>query len=469
MDWMSNLFVVLLLTTITGTIFYLVGIPFRRIWFKRDIRLIRFQMRVTQLAFMVPFVYIVLYLHTRVYLPGIDSDINLFYHTPITVKVCVALGCLWVSLFLILLAYKVYRYYGWIKVCRGNIPEEDKKIEAVFTEVCEQLGISDKVSLSRNDMVDMPCIAYYHGYTVVLPLDCYTEKEAAIIFYHELCHYLNGDIYLKTVSCVAVLLHVFNPVAHFVMRELSLICEEYCDRMACLKGEKAFTKKEYYEMILNEVAEGKKRERYNLFMLADTIEDYERRVQCMKEYHVHGGIKKGAAVLLSACFLLGSSITALAAGEGVTEAYGVVADATDIRNEESVEAVAALSDEEVLEEFARAYDLNPEDVVMMGEEGIEVIGDFINITWHGIPAGKTYMYTGMSQSAGDTVTATSVGTPSDIRYQMGIKDPNQIMRYVEGSGTVQHDFAISIDGRYYFFVTNLSSSKTLDVKATIIR
>lgn len=469
MDWMSNLFVVLLLTTITGTIFYLVGIPFRRIWFKRDVRLIRFQMRVTQLAFMVPFVYIILYLHARIYLPGIKSNINLFYHTPITLKACVMLGCLWVGSFLILLAHKLYRYYSWMRVCRGNIPEEDWKIEAVFTEICEQLGVSGKVSLSRNDMVNMPCIAYCHGFTVVLPLDCYTEKEAAIIFYHELCHYLNGDIYLKTASCVAALLHVFNPMAHIVMSELSLVCEEYCDRVACLKGARVFTEKEYYEMILNEVEEGKKRERYNLFMLADTIGDYERRVQCMREYHVHGGIKKGAAVLLSACFLLGSSITALAAGEGVTEAYGAVVDATEVRTEESVETIADLNDEEVLEEFARAYDLNPEDVVIMGEEGIETVGDTIVINWPGIPAGKTYMYTGMSQSVGDTVSAMSVGSPSDIRYQMGIKDPQQIMRYVEGSGTVQHDFAISIDGRYYFFVTNLSGSKTLDITATLIR
>lgn len=469
MDWMSNLFVVLLLTTITGTIFYLVGIPFRRIWFKRDIRLIRFQMRVTQLAFMVPFVYIVLYLRTRVYLPGIKSRIDLFYHTPATLKACIVLGCLWVGSFLVLLASKLYRYYGWMRVCQGNIPEEDWKIEAVFTEICEHLGVSGRVSLSRNDMVDMPCIAYCHGFTVVLPLNCYTEKEAAIIFYHELCHYLNGDIYLKTASCVAALLHVFNPMAHIVMRELSLVCEEYCDRMACLKGAGVFTKKEYYEMILNEVAEGKKRERYNLFMLADTIEDYERRVQCMREYHVHGGIKKGMAVLLSACFLLGSSITALAAGEGVTEAYGAVADATDVRNEESVEAVVALSDEEIIEEFARAYDLNPEDVVMMGEEGVEVIGDFININWPGIPAGKTYMYPGMHQSAGDSVYVSTVGTPSNITYQMGLKDPQQIMRYVQGSGSFSHNFAITIDGTYYFFVTNMSSSTTLDIKATVIR
>ena len=91
MDWMNNLFVVLILTTITGTIFYVMGIPFRKIWFKNSIRLLRFQLRVTQGAFLVPFVYIALYVRTRVYLPGFKSDINLFYHTPATVWMSILL------------------------------------------------------------------------------------------------------------------------------------------------------------------------------------------------------------------------------------------------------------------------------------------------------------------------------------------------------------------------------------------
>ena len=75
----------------------------------------------------------------------------------------------------------------------------------------------------------------------------------------------------------------------------------------------------------------------------------------------------------------------------MTAAYGVVADATDTRVEDggdttAMELADSLSDKEVVEEFARAYDLDPDDVVMMGEDGIEVIGDFININWPGIPS-----------------------------------------------------------------------------------
>jgi hypothetical protein len=250
---------------------------------------------------------------------------------------------------------------------------------------------------------------------------------------------------------------------------LNLACEEYCDSVACRRGDEFFTDKEYYGMILDELREGRKRERYNLLAFAETRSDYERRVECMSNNRLHGRIKKGTAVLLSACFLMGSSITALAVGDGVTAAYEIVADATDTRVEDGINMTDSLSDTEIIEEFARIYDLNPDDVIMMQEDGIETIGDTIVINWPGIPAGKTYVSTGFSQAEGDAVTATTVGSPSDIKYQMGIKDPKQLMRYAEGTGAFSHTFAITIKGRYYFFVTNLDSSRVLDAKATIIR
>lgn len=474
MDWMSNLFVVLFLTSITGAIFYLIGSVFRVIWFRNDVKLLRFQMQATQWAFMVPFVYIILYVRAQGSILAADISINLFYNTSMMRRICAILGCAWVVLFLALLVYKLYVRFRWIWVFRGNIPEEDEGTEEMFREICERLGVEGRVSLYRNDSIEMPCITYSHGFAVVLPLKRYTEKETAVILYHELCHYLSGDIYLKTFSCIVALLHVFNPAAHIMLKQLSLVCEECCDRMACEKGTEMFSRKEYFLTILNALAEESGRERYDLFLLADTIGDYERRVQSMREYRKHGGLKKGTAVLLTACFLLGSSMTALAAGGGMTAAYGAAVEVTENRVEEdknvavSAADPAAVSDEEILEEFARAYDLDPEDVIMIGEDGIETIGDAFYIEGD-IDPGKTLMTSGFNEDVGDVVSAMTVGSPSDIRYQMGIKDPNELMRYVEGTGTMAHDFKITIKGRYYFFMTNLDSSRKLHIKATVMK
>lgn len=199
----------------------------------------------------------------------------------------------------------------------------------------------------------------------------------------------------------------------------------------------------------------------------------------MKRHRVKGSIRRRTAVLLSVCFVLGSSITSLAAGGKLTEEYKTVMDATEERKAEEAVPVSStvaeevtessLSDEEVVEEFARIYDLDPEKVKMMGEEGIEVIGDTVVVDWRRIQPGETFMTSGFSQEVGDTVTVTTVGSPSDIKYQMGIKDPDQIMRYVEGTGSFKHDFGITIKGRYYFFATNMDGSRELNVRATVIR
>ena len=217
MDWASNLFVGLFLTDCTGMIFFLVSILFRKLADK-DAVFLRFLTKATMCAYLLPFVYIVLYL-TKVVTADANADgLNLFYGTPSIFEAGRVLGVIWAGLFLILLIHKLYRRYLWTKICRGNIPEEDERIAAIFADVCATLGIKEgKVALCRNDSVHVPCITYYRGYVVILPLARYTEKQANVIFYHELCHYLNRDLHLKTAGCIIALLHVFNPLMIYML------------------------------------------------------------------------------------------------------------------------------------------------------------------------------------------------------------------------------------------------------------
>lgn len=470
MDWTSNLFIVLLLTDITGTIFFLIGELFKK-YVSDDVAFLHFMTKVTLCTFLVPFVYILLYIGKRIRTVRIESNINLFYHTPLTIELGAVLGCVWIGFFLMLLAHRLYRRFRWAMICRGNIPEEDEVVFKVFTEICAEFEIGGEVSVCRNDSVGIPCITYHHGFVVILPLVNYTEEEARVIFYHELSHYLNRDMYLKTIGCIAALLHVFNPVGRILLEQMDLLCEEYCDRVACEKGKRTFNRADYFNVILELMVSDEKQDRYQLFTLVDDKTNYERRVEYMMDYHKNGGLKKGTALVLSVCFLLGSSITSLAAGGGVTVAYDGLARVTSVMatDEESV-AIANMdnADQEALQEFAQIYNIDPEDVIMMDDDGIEMQSNFINLTWT-IPEDKVYMSTGFTQGVGDTVTATVVGTPDDIDYQMGIKDPEQIMRYVEGQGTCCHDFAIEIKGRHYFFVINKSETEELHVEVSIIR
>ncbi len=471
MDWASNLFVALLMTGISGTIFFLAGGIIRKC-IKKDVRFLRFLFKVTLCTYLLPFVYFVLYAGEWFDMVRDGRAINLFYGTSVIFNISAVFGCIWLGMFVVLLIHKMFCRHFWMEICKGNIPEEDEATCKVFHDICAELGIDGEVSLCRNDMVQTPCITYCHGYVVILPLVCYTEKQAKVIFYHELCHYLNGDMHLKTVSVIAALLHVFNPAVYFLLGQMDLICEKYCDRAACEKGIDAFTRKEYFEIILELMISDGKKNRYQLFALADRKSNYERRVAYMLGFHKHGGLKRRSAVILGAVFLAGSSITSLAAGGGVANVYQEVAERTSNKEAELADTESSFggeSDEEmILEELSRNYDLDPSKVNFMEDDGIEPQDLIRQIKWS-VPPGETCVSTGFSQEIGDSVTITVVGDPDTVDYQMGIKDPKFVMRYVEGSGKLYHDFEIELKGRHYFFVCNLSETEDLNIDAVIVR
>lgn len=476
MDWMNNLFIVLTLTTITGMIFYVFTLISKYIWFRYDIKVMRIQMWITQWTFLLPCVYFILYSWERMNMPTSGGGINLFYNTPAMRRLGAVLACVWLDVFLVVFVNKLNTRYEWMKLFCGNIPEENAEIQKMFDEACVHLGVSGKIFLYRNDLLKMPCITYSHNsheFAVVLPLECYTRKEAAVIFYHELCHYMNRDLYIGTTSCIVSLLHVLNPFVPMILKHLNLVCEEYCDLRACQEGREMFNEKEYFCTILK-FLQKEKRERYSLFMLADTISDYERRVQFMKRYHEYGGIKKRMVLLLLGCFLLGSSMVALAVGIGMTKGYSLAAEATDNRVAESevfaytMEKTVDVGDEKVMKEFTRNYNLNSDSLVMLGEDDIEPIGDFIGIDWNLAPR-ETIMTSDFWKNAGSSITITVIGESDNTSYQIGIKNSKELMRYVEGTGYLSYEFPIIIDGEYGFFVTNLDNSAELKIKGTIIK
>ena len=179
----------------------------------------------------------------------------------------------------------------------------------------------------------------------------------------------------------------------------------------------------------------------------------------------NGGLKKGTALVLATCFLLGSSITSMAAGNGITDAYLQVAEQTDERNDDvAIDEV----DRQAMLELARQYDLDPDTITMVGEDGIELIGNVVNFAWR-IPAGRTYMSTGFNRVEGDTVMLAGVANPDDITIQFGIRDPEYLMRYKEDTGKFSHEFEIKIDGRYYFFVTNMDEEREVEVEGALYK
>lgn len=82
-----------------------------------------------------------------------------------------------------------------------------------------------------------------------------------------------------------------------------------------------------------------------------------------------------------------------------------------------------------------------------------------------VPSGKGMIYTkALSMEAGQTINVNVAVSPASSSVRIGIVDSNGKYRYVTaGSGSVNHNFAISERGTYYFCVENASSYSVVSV------
>lgn len=449
----------------TGTIFLCVGLYFWNRWFEGRVLWKRFCLRVILIAYSVPVVYLMKCLNfmTNVQMSGEAKAMPLFYATPRIKMTLYMFGCIWILAMILLMVFHLYRYLKWREVCKGNIPEEDMKIQALFDAICEQMGIAGKIQLCRNDLIEIPCYTSCGGPTVMLPFIVYTEDEARLVLSHELGHYKEKDMWLKSWCMAVKFIHGFNPGAYFVLEWAMLICEESCDRLVCGMDEVKAHEKQYFQTIFDMMQTGKQKDRPHLFALFNTAKNYERRVLCMRMELEGKKMKKSVVVALSACFILGSSMTAWAAGDALTNSYEEVAIETSDYKLDTTE-------QKQLEEFVLENGIDPDTIVMvdLDLENLGVARGTTFLEWD-IPAGKTYMTAGFRMQEGSQLIVALQGTPDDLEYWTGINDNYDYSRYVVGKGAMTHTFDIEENSRYYFFVRNLSEDEELHVEGTFMK
>ena len=170
----------------------------------------------------------------------------------------------------------------------------------------------------------------------------------------------------------------------------------------------------------------------------------------MNRYHEGRHIRKGLALVLSVCFLLGSSMTALAVGKGANTAYGAIANETFDYDVDSVEQQKL--------ELARQFNVSPDDVVIIGDEGIEPCGRVIDIDWI-VPAGKIYSTVSFRLAEGQEVSFSMSASPENLVVQAGLQYPDLVMYGVEGSDILYCNYVIEESGRYSFVVRNAKENE----------
>ena len=159
------------------------------------------------------------------------------------------------------------------------------------------------------------------------------------------------------------------------------------------------------------------------------------------------GLRRAWVTALTICFILASSFTAVAAGEGMTNLYGSAYVSSMARFQES--------GEDDLEEFTRERSddlpiVDTDEEVNLDSRGLN------SYTWDLAP-GDIYETGIFWASKGDKIGVSVTPSPLASKVGLGLDQPDGYLRGVTGTGALSHNFTVTVTGFHRVYAENPGS------------
>lgn len=450
-----------LITTVTGGMFSLAWLLLRRCFGDGKGRFLTRCLRIGVQFYIIPIVFFMILLSrgdNALFSLWVTDDmpqVKIFHRS-------LAINALMIMLIAVWLAAAVDAFIRYRKEKRalrdalcGIEVEEDKNILACYERIKERIGVHKEIALYRSCEGSIPCTVGKLHKKILLPKrePEYSDKELEIIFAHELMHCKRHDLFFKTEFLVANLIHMVNPF----MRRMKEIHQEYteiaCDLETCERLKDLFTPKEYGKVLLWMSVGPDLCEKMETTGITEEKSELRRRIETVIRYGGGKGMKKRVAVLITALFVLGSSMTAFAAGNGIVALHDGIYQVTAERNGTEDEYSNTLE-----EHFLSAEEFASYGCIVM-EDGVGITRGGLSIAW-AMRSGKTYSTKAYYLEEGDIVGVSIYTDPEDQDIEVGIENVNLgNVVYVEASESIMHQFTIERDGYYCIYVKNCSDIK----------
>lgn len=346
---------------------------------------------------------------------------------------------------LLLLLYGVdflrYRYQIRNKIRCGGMKY------AVFCRTLEELGLSEgKVGLYESYHVRTPMVTGLWRPKVLLPAGEYGEMELQVIFLHELSHYRQKDLWLKSILRMAVIWQWFNP-AVWVLRMLVWRWSEYaCDSCVCRKTGKAG---EYFGVILSLTEPARGWTDGGRSLLLAHKHELTRRVEKMKKCFKKELPKMRWVYGLCTALLLCGTVSVYASSEGLLAGYDRWYEETDVAIEEEEQPFEEMTEYEETGDNGLVEEMDESAALQPGARSG-------NKEWT-VKAGTRKTSAGFSAKSGQTIEIVAILLPADLSINVGIIEPDGTRRYVTGKRAVSHDFKLDQTGTYKTFIENKNS------------
>lgn len=137
---------------------------------------------------------------------------------------------IWLSIALIIIAYRIFTYIKFKNTIVDLSWEVDHiKIKNIYNNLLKEMKLNKNILLRVSDYTSVPLgIGFFKSY-ILLPNVNYEEKEVTWILKHELMHYKKNDILYKFLIMAVTSIYWFNPLVYLMNRYISIECELACD------------------------------------------------------------------------------------------------------------------------------------------------------------------------------------------------------------------------------------------------
>lgn len=452
-------FYAFVLTTLSGSVFSLLWLLLRRrLGTGKEVLLSRC-LRVGLQFYLVPVLFVAVLWRrgdNMLLLPWLketDPRVRAFGRSTMTFYLSIALLCIW-GIGMVVAFIRYLRERPELKdLLRCSEPESSQDVLDCFERIKQRFGIHRHIVLLRSCEGCVPCTVGIVRKKVIIPYRTpkFNMKELEVIFSHELMHCKRQDLFFKAEFVAANIIHALNPLVYLMRKYDNDYTEVACDQMTCEVMEDAFSHKEYCRTILKMVAEKNGEKEEVALGITEKKNALQQRVEAMIQYEGSGKMKKQIAVLLTAVFVAGSSMTAYAAGNGVAMLHDGLYQATRSTTSDDENGWVNTLEERVVsaEEFA-TYGC----IVMDDGTGTTRAGGTIN-NW-GLSSIVTASTASFYVPAGGVVTVNVWTDPADQKIEVGVERVGGDAIAVTGTDTVAHQFSISEAGDYRVYIRNCS-------------
>ena len=424
-----------------------------------------FTLKIVLVSYYVPVMFIILWIKDKI----LDYENSVFLFVTNIMGIVFSIAFVVMLFRFVKIMKKQYiRYRKLKRICKSRIPAECD-INDRMKELCRKYKIRKKLKVYKSYGTLSPFTYGLFRQVIYLPAENVDDMFLDIFLTHELFHNKQGDYIWKPLSILMYCLHCFNPTSKYLILNIEECAETACDYKSCEQG--GFSQAEYFmylidmkskisatydnvakDLIVKNKIIRHREKKYKYEEDNNGGEDIKQRIDRMDENN-HLKKNKVIVALLMVISILAGCVSMYVATYLMDKAYYMIFFSTVKKvDEENIVPVDNYDEETILlSEFeSRDIVVNEMDELISTEKnGVAAIE---------LSSDECGMSAKLRLNRGEMISILSSVEPENNEIQIGIIQPDGIIRYIDGLDNIFHDFVIKQDGEYRIYVYNSSDN-----------